>query len=52
MQERVKLVDQEAKAQGVRIRPTFDLIVDGEQVQRVSGSPTLDQWRQILDNLQ
>ena len=52
MQERVKRVDQETKAQGVRVRPTFDLIVDGEQVQRVSGSPTLDQWRQVLDNLQ
>ncbi len=52
MQGRVKTIDQEAKAQGVRVRPTFDLIIDGQQVQRLQGSPTTGQWRQTLDNLQ
>jgi protein-disulfide isomerase len=47
---RVQLIDQEAKAQGVRVRPTFDFIINGEMVQRLSGSPTLDQWRQTLDS--
>lgn len=52
MQERVKRIDQEVKSRGVRVRPTFDLIVDGQEVQRLPGSPTLDQWRQVLDGLQ
>ena len=52
MQERVKGIDQEVKARGVRVRPTFDLIVDGQEVQRLPGSPPLDQWRQVLDGLQ
>ena len=51
MQDRVKLIDQEAKAQGIRVRPTFVIIIDGEEVQRLQGSPTLDQWRQTLDSL-
>ena len=50
MQARVQLIDQEAKALGVRVRPTFDIIINGVEVQRLSGSPTLDQWRQTLDS--
>ena len=50
MQARVKLIDQEAKALGVRVRPTFDIIINGEEVQRLSGSPTIEQWRQTLDS--
>jgi len=51
MQERVKIIDQEAKAQGIRVRPTFVIIIDGQEVQRLQGSPTLDQWRATLDDL-
>ncbi len=51
MQERVKLIDQQAKAEGVRVRPTFVITIDGEEVQRLQGSPTLEQWRQTLDDL-
>jgi protein-disulfide isomerase len=51
MQARVKLVDQEAKAEGIRVRPTFVIMIDGEEAQRLQGSPTLDQWRQTLDDL-
>ena len=52
MQEKVKLIDQEAKALGVRVRPTFDIFINGEEVQRLPGSPTIEQWRQTLDSYQ
>ncbi|MCX7852624.1 MAG: DsbA family protein [Caldilineales bacterium] len=46
MHERARAVDRLVKAQGVRVRPTFE--VNG---QRLQGSPPLAQWRQILDSL-
>ena len=52
MQEYVKAIDNQVKTRGVRVRPTFDLILNGVQVQRLQGSPPLDQWRSTLDNLQ
>ncbi len=52
MQDYVKAIDGEVKGRGVRIRPTFDLIQNGQAVQRLQGSPPLAQWRQVLDNLQ
>ena len=47
----VFFMTEQAKAEGVRVRPTFVIIVDDEDVQRLQGSPTLDQWRQTLDDL-
>jgi protein-disulfide isomerase len=44
-------IDQQAKANGVRIRPTFDISASGGESQRVQGSPPLDQWRALLDAL-
>ena len=51
MQDRVKKIDQDVKAEGVRVRPTFDLFLEGERVQRIQGSPQIEQWYMVLDNL-
>jgi len=45
-QERVRAIDAEVKARGIRFRPSFD--VNGQLLQ---GSPPLEQWRQLLDAL-
>ncbi|MCO6450302.1 MAG: thioredoxin domain-containing protein [Caldilineales bacterium] len=45
-QQRAREIDNQVKAAGVRIRPSFD--VNG---QRIQGSPPLDQWRELLDGV-
>ncbi len=52
VKNKVIAIDQQAKANGVRIRPTFDISTSGGESQRVQGSPPIDQWRALLDALQ
>lgn len=52
VKDKVVGVDQQVKAAGVRLRPTFDIITASGQSQRVQGSPPIDQWRALLDALQ
>ncbi|RME85857.1 MAG: hypothetical protein D6775_01605 [Caldilineae bacterium] len=50
-QQWVQDVDREVKARGVRRRPTFDIFVQGERVQRLEGSPAIAAWRELLNGL-
>jgi protein-disulfide isomerase len=46
MHERARAVDRAAKAQGVRVRPTFE--INGRRIQ---GSPHIEEWLRLLDSL-
>lgn len=52
VKEKVIAIDRQAKAAGVRIRPTFDISTAGGASQRLQGSPPIDQWQALLDALQ
>lgn len=51
VKNKVIAIDQQAKADGVRVRPTFDIITSGGDSRRLQGSPPIDQWRALLDAL-
>lgn len=48
VKDRVLAIDQQAKAAGVRIRPTFEVSTVSGASRRVQGSPSIDQWRALL----
>lgn len=50
--DKVVAIDQQVKARGVHLRPTFDISTIAGASQRLQGSPPIDQWRKLLDALQ